>query len=320
MARQKFKFNHHKMDFSPVRLSALKVLLIVLKYLVISLLLAVLYYFIFALIYDTKEERGLAAENRYLREQYSEARRRIDLLDNTVENIRLKDMAIYREVFNSELPNYVLQNAGQGPDCSRLYDEGEDVLIAEMVRITGAASQKAAAVTRNLDDILKILQKKEIDQSGIPSMVPVRNFSIGRTGASVGEKFNPFLKTLKYHEGIDLLAPVGTDVLAPADGRVKSVTKGRGDGTCVTIEHFGGITTEYKHLGSVMVYPGQSVRRGTPVARIGSSGRSFAPHLHYEVRKNGRVMDPVNFFFHDLGPLAANDVAILGLITGQSLD
>jgi len=322
MARQLFKFNHHKMDFTPEHSGVGRVLYAILKYFLISLAVAFVYYCIFALFYDTKEERVLAAENKYLSEQYHEAQRRIDLLDNTAENIWLRDIAIYREVFNSELPDYVLDATRQaGPDYSRLYRQGETALYSEMSDIVERSDKTAANVSRNISLIFELLGKDEIDGKGVPSAVPLLNFSIGQTGASVGEKFNPFFKTLKTHEGIDIVAPTGMEVLAPADGTVRSIkATGRRDGACLTIEHKMGYTTQYKHLGSILVRPGQNVKRGNPIARIGSSGRSFAPHLHYEVRKNDKPLDPTHYFFSTLGPQAYNNVTILGFITGQTLD
>lgn len=322
MGKQIFKFNHRNLDARPDVITVRKALLLVVQYFLVSIVMAVIYYIIFAICYDTKEERMLAAENRYLRTEYAEAERRIDLLDNVSENIRLRDINIYREVFNSELPDYVLESARQsGIDYSQLYDKGEEAILLEINRISCKSDAEASLVSKNIAAILNSLTEGKVSGTGVPSSVPIRNFSIGQTGASVGQKFNPFFKMLKMHEGIDIVAPVGTEIIAPANGYVKSVlTNKRGDGQCIVIEHPGGITTEYKHLGSLMVSAGQNVKKGTPIARVGSSGRSFAPHLHYEVRHNGTPMDPIHFFFSDLGPSAYNDVAILGSITGQTLD
>lgn len=321
MGKQVFKFNHRKLDASPEIITAKKALLLVLQYFLVSIALAVVYYIIFAICYDTKEERMLAAENKYLRKEYAEAERRINLLDNVSENIRLRDINIYREVFNSELPDYVLESAKQsGLDYSRLYEEGEEALLLEISRISCKSDAEASIVSKNITAILDSLTTGMASGAGIPSSVPIRNFSVGQTGASVGQKFNPFFKMLKNHEGIDIVAPTGTEILAPANGIVKSVSSQRADGQCIVIEHPNGITTQYKHLGALMVRAGQNVKKGTPIARVGSSGRSFAPHLHYEVRHNGIPMDPVHFFFSDLGPSAYNDVAILGSITGQTMD
>lgn len=321
MGKQTFKFNHRKLDASPEVITAKKALILVLQYFLVSVVLAIVYYVVFAICYDTKEERLLAAENRYLKAEYAEAQRRIDLLDNVSENIRLRDINIYREVFNSELPDYVLESAKQSSlDYSNLYEKGEEALLLEINKISRRSDTEASIVSKNMDAIVKALTEGGVSGAGIPSSVPIRNFSVGQTGASVGMKFNPFFKMLKNHDGIDIVAPVGTEIIAPADGRVKSVSSQRGEGQCITIEHSGGITTEYKHLGTLLVRDGQTIRRGMPIARIGSSGRSFAPHLHYEVRHDGHPMDPVHFFFSDLGPTAYNDVAILGSITGQTLD
>jgi murein DD-endopeptidase MepM/ murein hydrolase activator NlpD len=129
--------------------------------------------------------------------------------------------------------------------------------------------------------------------TAIPSIVPVKDFSIRQSGASVGKKINPFYKTVAMHDGMDLLAASGTPVLAGADGTVvKAVRNGKREGSSVTIDHGNGYVTVYNHLGKIRVRKGQRVKQGEEIAEVGLTGMSFAPHLHYEVWYKGEVMDP----------------------------
>ena len=155
----------------------------------------------------------------------------------------------------------------------------------------------------------------------IPSIVPIRDFSIRQSGASVGRKVNPFYKSIVEHTGMDLLAGTGTEVLAAADGVVeKAVRNGKKEGNSIVINHKNGYVTKYIHMGDILVRQGQKVSQGTVIGRVGVSGMSFAPHLHYEVWFNDEVMDPMNYFFATVTPQMFREMAIVVANTGQSLD
>ena len=155
----------------------------------------------------------------------------------------------------------------------------------------------------------------------IPSIVPIKDFTVRQTGASVGEKMHPFYKTVTMHTGMDLLAATDTPILAAADGVVESaVRNGKKDGINVTINHQNGYVTVYKNMGKMSVRKRQKVKQGDIIGRVGMSGISFAPHLHYEVWYNGQMMNPMDYFFASLTPQMYRDMAVIVANTGQSLD
>ena len=117
------------------------------------------------------------------------------------------------------------------------------------------------------------------------------------------------------------MAPYGTDVTATAGGVVVEVLKqNKGLGNMVIIDHGDGFQTTYAHLSDIYVAINQKVKRGKVIGRVGNSGTSFSTSLHYEVRKSGRAVDPVNYFFANLSPSAYSDMLLLANTTGQSLD
>ncbi|WP_367328580.1 M23 family metallopeptidase, partial [Lentimicrobium sp.] len=139
--------------------------------------------------------------------------------------------------------------------------------------------------------------------ASIPAIQPVSNSDLRRIGSYFGYRTDPFYNVTKFHEGIDFTAPVGTDIYATGDGVVTKVEYSRsGYGNCIVVNHGFGYETLYAHLSKMAVKKGQKVKRGQVIGFVGNTGKSTSPHLHYEVRKGGRAVDPINFFFNDITP------------------
>lgn len=302
------------------RISFRRLVVIVCKYVLLSIVSALLFYCLFALLFDTRREKALRAENRYLSGEYYRMRNRMKLIDNTIEQLQGRDSKIYYEIFNTTPPDF----SGKDSDTVRLgIDEletlsEEDLIWNAYVRDLQIESRSAkiTAALASLDTLLR--SGKKID---IPSIVPLRDFSVMSTGASVGLKINPFYKTVRQHNGIDLVAAEGSDVIAPADGTVISVSHSvKGDGNKVVISHGSGIQTVYSHLAKTKVVRGERVRRGDVIGTVGTSGASLAAHLHYEVWKDGRADNPVDYFFAQLDSREYREVYVISSTTGQSMD
>jgi murein DD-endopeptidase MepM/ murein hydrolase activator NlpD len=136
-----------------------------------------------------------------------------------------------------------------------------------------------------------------------PSMWPVE----GRVGSSFGEREDPFNGEGKFHTGIDIEAPYGTPVRAPADGEVSGASMGAGYGRQVVLNHGHDLLTVYGHLSSVAVVPGQHVIRGQVIGYVGQSGRATGPHLHYEVRVHNVPVNPHKYLRTTYAQVAALD-------------
>jgi murein DD-endopeptidase MepM/ murein hydrolase activator NlpD len=115
----------------------------------------------------------------------------------------------------------------------------------------------------------------------------------GRLTSGFGERFHPILGYERFHAGVDLGAPLGTPIVAAADGRVVSAGWRGGYGRAVQIAHSGGLDTLYGHMSRIAAAPGEMVRRGEVIGYVGSSGLSTGPHLHFEVTKDGRPVNPL---------------------------
>jgi murein DD-endopeptidase MepM/ murein hydrolase activator NlpD len=145
--------------------------------------------------------------------------------------------------------------------------------------------EKTALLSKTLDDITSL----RTAASELPVGVPVMATHVS---SRFGFRQDPFLHRPAFHVGLDLVAAAGMTVTATAPGTVVSAGWAGGYGQMVEVKHADGVSTRYGHLSSILVHPGMKVGAGTPIGRVGSTGRSTGPHLHYETRRNGNAVDP----------------------------
>ena len=134
-------------------------------------------------------------------------------------------------------------------------------------------------------------------------------------------RYHPIYKTRRMHTGIDFSAPIGTDIHSSGNGIVEDVETNRtGYGYNVTINHDFGYKTKYAHMSEILVHKGQKVSRGEVIGKVGNTGTSTAPHLHYEVEKNGEKINPIHFFFNDVTPEEYEEIIEKAEMSNQSFD
>lgn len=310
-------FDKDDIKFRKKRTSVWAVLRRILVFFVATASMAVLYYLIFALFFSTEEQQRLRDENRMYEKEYPELQRKEGLVSDVIEGLRLKDDRIYEEIFSMSAPDLDPISSVDFLNGMDSIPDTDIVVYAE--RKLDKAVASAGAVEANFARIMKA-----VTDSGFvmpPMTNPLENFSFAQTGASVGEKINPFYKVPIMHNGLDMIAPSGAPVYAAADGVVKNVIRSRkGLGNVVEIDHGNGYVTRYAHLADVEVRKGRELKKGARIGYVGVSGNSFAPHLHYEVLRDTLVMDPVNHLFASVTPDDYVNMLIMAVSTGQSLD
>lgn len=310
-------FDKDNIKFKTKRTSVWAVFRRILVFFVATVSMAVLYYVIFALFFSTDEQQRLKNENRMYESEYPELQEKEQLVSDVIEGLRLKDDMIYEEIFSTSAPDLepissvdFLKSVDSIPDT-------DIVIYAE--RKLDKALAAADVVEANFARIMQA-----VTDSGFvmpPMTNPLANYSFAQTGASVGEKINPFYKVQIMHNGLDMIAPSGTPVYASADGVVKDVVRSRkGLGNVVEIDHGNGYVTRYAHLADVEVRKGRKLVKGSRIGYVGVSGNSFAPHLHYEVLRDTLILDPVNHLFASVSPDEYMNMLIMAASTGQSLD
>ncbi len=226
------------------------------------------------------ENSSLRSENRSLREKMEHLGREIAFLRARMDSMFEINNQLRLAMGLPEVPEDV-KYMGMGGYIDRDTLKNELYAIKNLVRME----------YRDLQNLKKLLRQKQEELKYTPSILP----SYGYMTSGFGYRRDPFTGRIKFHEGLDISAPIGTPVYAPADGIVTFVGIRNGYGLTVEIKHGDRYITRYAHLSESLVRVGQRVQRGDMIARVGNSGRSTGPHLHYEVMKDGVPMNPKRF-------------------------
>ena len=298
---------------TPVKKRIRRVILLFLA----SISLTVIYYILFALFFSTETEKRLERENEMFARELPEFQKKEELLSDVIEGLRRKDDDIYKDIFKTSAPS--LNPVTSVTDLSSLDSIPDKDLLNYADMKLGNLAKRSSVVEENFRVIAELIA----DSSYVapPMHNPLKDFTFAQTGASVGNKIDPFYKVPDPHNGLDIIAHSGEPVYVTADGVVSEViTSRKGLGNVVVVLHDGGYVTRYAHLADIEVKKGRKLKRGDRIGYVGVSGSSFAPHLHYEVMKDTLVMDPVNHFFASFTPEEYVNVMIMAATTGQSLD
>jgi len=284
--------------------------------------------FILINIYDTYFESPkiitLKKENQELQTHYEILNKEINVAYKMLDNLEERDDNVYRIIFEAEPIPSTIRQAGIGGinRYKELIDgnlERADLIVDNYAKID-ELKRKLYIQTKSYDELLDMANNKEELVATIPAIQPVSNKDLKRVASGFGTRIDPFLKVKRMHYGLDFSVKKGTPIYATADGRVVIIKSSFGGlGKYIYLDHGNGYRTVYGHLNKFNVRKGQKVKRGELIAYSGNSGRSTAPHLHYEVHKNGKKLNPVNFFFNDLTPNQYEEIIKLSSVENQAL-
>ena len=271
---------------------------------------------------DTPKERKLERELAEKDLQTEIQQQRLEQIENVLADIQQRDNNIYRVLFETNPISAEIREAGFG-GVNR-YKELEKMsngsLIVENAKKIDKISKQLVVQSKSLDEIVQLAEEKEALLKTIPAIMPVQGEDLTRVASGYGMRVHPILKYRRMHNGMDFTAPPGTPIYATGDGKVTKVGLGSGYGKMVIIEHGFGYKTYYAHLSKYDTKVGRDVKRGEIIGYVGNTGLSSGPHLHYEVWKNGIVMNPVNFYHNDLTAEEYDIMLAKASIENQSLD
>jgi len=325
MAKVKYYYDTDSLAYKIIRPLKRKSFAYIMLFLLASALFGFLTFVILlnTPFFETPKDKLQAREIDNLRIKYAILNRKIEQIDAVLNAIEDRDNNLYRSYFNSSPISAEDRKAVFGSE-NRYKDlegyDNSDLVINTTKRVDVLAKQLVIQ-SKSLDEILKLAKSKEKLLAAIPAIQPVRNENLKRMASGFGYRSDPFTKARKFHEGMDFSANLGTPVFASGDGIVERADNtASGFGNHIVIRHGFGYETLYAHLSRYKSRVGQYVKRGDIIGYVGSTGRSEAPHLHYEVHKNGEVVNPLNFYYGNIS--AAEYVAISKIANqeNQSLD
>lgn len=295
-----------------------KKVLRVVFYLFAWLGIAIGYYSVFTIFFDSPNESKLREANNLLKEQYATLSDEYEQLNVVLQSIEERDKNIYSILFESD-PYLSPETLSFNDD--QLFEKSNNELAALFFDKLEKLESHTNRTTTNFDSIQTVMQQMGSKLDNIPAIQPIANKELTKFAASYGQRIHPFYKTLVSHQGIDYAIPEDSRIFATADGVVREVTTGYNNkGLTILIDHQNGYTTAYSHLNKVTALRGQRVKRGDIIAHSGNSGMSFMPHLHYEIIYKGMRIDPLNYFFMELNHTEMNKLNNIAKIGMQSLD
>ncbi len=323
MAKTKYKYNPHTLTYEKIKLSpwekVRKGLAYVFVFILVSLGVVVVSYNIFS----SPKELMLERENEFLKENYKRLNKELTQVEKVLWDIEERDDNIYRVIFEAEPIAASIRNAGVGGVNRYSHLEGyanENVVINTSKRLDQIAKELYVQ-SKSYDEVIELATNKEKMLAAIPAIQPIPNKNLKRMASGYGYRIHPVYKTRKLHTGMDFTSPTGTEIYATGDGKIIKVKKSRrGYGMHVVIDHGFGYQTLYGHMSKFNVRRGQVVKRGDIIGFVGSTGTSTAPHLHYEVIKDGKKINPINFYFNDLSPEEYDRMIEISSSANQSFD
>lgn len=322
MPQIKYYYNPKTLRYERTRLSVFGLLLTFLGYLSCGVLFFVGLVILQNYIVQTPLEKSLRAENAALSFHKVVLSQKLSDANNQLDSLKAKDNQLYEDLFETK----------RQPEVSK-EDNKEEILMAGLADFNDWAatlnekfktlSSKAKRSSSSFRENASV-HKEDLEMlKAVPSDQPIENFDVSRLVSGYGTRINPFHKGNYHHDGVDISASRGSKVLAGGNGTVILVKRSdllAGFGNYIEIDHGFGYITRYAHLEEISVRQGQKITASQTIGTVGTSGGTIAPHLHYEVIRDGKNLDPVNFMLEGLNSLQYHNLLEVSKKVNQSLD
>ena len=323
MAKIKYYYDTKTLSYKRIELNTFDKLKRSLSYVAASAFTGLIMIVIFFQFFDSPKEKRLKSEIENLVTQYDILSKKMTQIDLVLDDIQQRDDNIYRVIFEADPIPSSIRKAGFG-GVNRYKDIrnfSNSELVIEVAKKADKLSKQLYIQSKSFDEVINLAKNKADMLASIPAIQPIANKDLGRVASGYGYRIHPIYKTRKLHTGMDFTAPQGTPIYATGDGKIEKVKRSRkGYGNYVIIDHGYGYQTLYAHMKKYIVYRGQKVKRGEIIGYVGSTGTSVAPHLHYEVMKNRRKINPVNYYYNDLSPEEYDKMLEISSQNNQSFD
>ncbi|MFP4089338.1 MAG: M23 family metallopeptidase [Cyclobacteriaceae bacterium] len=324
MSKIKYYYDTETCKYERIRVSKWDVFLNVLGFVSLVLVAGICLIIVFDTYFESPKAARLKKENEELEFYYEMLNKDMARANEMLESLQARDNHVYRTIFEAEPIPISVRSAGVGgvERYKELLEEGleREELIVQTREKVDKLKRQLYIQTRSYDELLKQAEDKNAMLAAIPAIQPVSNKELRRLASGFGMRVHPIYKVKMMHPGIDFSAPQGTPVYATGAGKVITVKSAfAGYGKQVEIDHGFGYITKYAHMSDFNVKVGQTVERGQCIGYVGNSGTSTAPHLHYEIIKDGEKVNPIYFFYQDITPEEYEVLVQLASIENQSL-
>ncbi|MCR9014879.1 peptidoglycan DD-metalloendopeptidase family protein [Aquiflexum gelatinilyticum] len=324
MSRIKYYYDPKTCKYERYQRSKWDIALNSLGFFSLASVIAVVMLISFNYFFESPKELMLKKENQELTLYYQLLEGEVNKLNHMMGDLQQRDDNLYRIIFESEPIPDEMRNAGVGGSdrYKEIKEKGlkQEDLVVSLSQKVDALKRKMYVQSISYDEVTDMAYKKEEYWASVPAIQPILNENLNMLASGYGMRIHPILKVRKMHKGVDFAAPKGTPIYATGDGVVVAVkTVFGGYGKHIEIDHGFGFVTRYAHMNEFKVRKGQKIKRGDLIGTVGNTGSSTAPHVHYEIMKDGRFVNPVNYFFKDLTPEEFDKILELSGRENQSL-
>ena len=323
MAKIKYYYDTKTLSYKPIKLNSGEKIKGYFIFFLSSVLLSFFILLIFYQFFDSPKEKKLKLEIQNLTSQYEVIDKNMKQVEIVLDEIQDRDDNIYRVIFEADpIPTSIRKQGFGGVNrYEKLLGLSNSELMINTSKKIDQLTKQLYLQSKSFDEVIDLAKNKSNMLASIPAIQPVANKDLKRMASGYGYRIHPIYKTRKMHYGMDFSAKTGTEIYSTGDGIVSKVKRSkRGYGNYVKINHGFGYETLYAHMSKYIVKKGQKVKRGEIIGFVGNSGISTAPHLHYEVRKDNKKINPVNFYYNDLSPEEYEKMLEISLQSNQSRD
>lgn len=271
---------------------------------------------------DFPREKVLRKEIEQMQAEFKMLSSRLDRSLAVMEDVTERDNNFYRVMMQTERIPIAQRYAGL--ENENLYNHLNPLSDAELIKNVSLKMDMLDRLLytqiKSFDELRELAGKQQDRIAHIPSIQPVSQLNLKQMASGYGYRTDPVYGTVKFHEGMDFAADIGTPVYATGNAKVIGADWNSGYGNLIVLDHGYNYTTRYAHLSKMHVHKGQTVKRGDLIGEVGNTGKSTGPHLHYEVRINGVPHNPVNYYFYDLTPQQYNELITAAENAGHVMD
>ncbi len=324
MSKVKYKFDAKSLTYEKARITVKEVVWRTLSYLATGIVFATFTIIVARQILPSPNEKKKNREIDALQLQYNLLQKKMTQVETVLKDLEDRDDNIYRTIFESEPLAKSIRYGGSGG--SNKYSDFDGFDNADLLKYTtermDRLTKQLYVQSKSFDEVVKLAKSKEKLIASIPAIMPINKKDLAHAVTSgFGWRTHPIYKTQEMHPGMDFSAEQGTPIYATGDGVIEVADNlAQGYGNHVVINHGFGYQTLYGHMSKIACIVGKKVTRGQLIGYVGSTGLSTAPHVHYEVIKNGEKTNPINYYYNDLSPQQYQQMVELSKKSTQSFD